>query len=450
MKGVARPAFQWPSLANKVLSPGPAGHVVSTSRIRDNAHGSVPQHPIPKHTRSFFSLLAWVIGCTAVHLFIVLAVYSNAVVLLQYYAVNYEYGFVRRGLAGELISLFPYLDYFTVAYAVVWASAITWLICLAVLVWIVLSPDPSSQRRRMLALLIPVLPFSLSYAVYNSHPEIWGMSALLIFSIAIRSARTTKSKVIYSTVYGLLAAVLALIHEAIPVQFAFGAVLAITVLSKGTSASMKRMLSLLAVGPGVLTLLLIAVLGRRNIGNDLCAQVPHGFIDDPVGTVSVPHSSFSFILPQFQRQSDFHDWVCEKTLPFWQLDIFGAARVVASYGFLRLLISIALGIVIGAVTIAAVRNVCAVPFALMMKEIRRNRLMVVLAAALIIPLFITGLDWTRWCTLIALDVAIVYILFAIDRPEMNESPARRNWLMFVVTVVVFAAIPLGDLNNAGY
>ncbi|OBJ90641.1 hypothetical protein [Mycobacterium asiaticum] len=449
MKGVARPAFQWPSLAN-ALSLGPAADVVSTSQIRDNAQGAAPKQRIPEHTRAFFTLLAWVIGCTAIHLFIVLAVYSNAVVLLQYYAVNYDYGFVRRGLAGELISLFPYFDYFTVAYAIVWASAITWIICLAVLVWIVLSPDPSSQRRRMLALLIPVLPFSLSYAVYNSHPEIWGMSAFLLFSIAMRSACTDKSKVIYSAVYGVLTAVLALIHEAIPVQFALGAVLAVTVLSKDSSRSMKRVLSVVAVAPGVLTLFLIAVLGRRNIGNDLCAQVPHRFIDDPVGTVSVPHSRFGFILHQFQRQSDFHDWVCEKTLPFWQLDIFGAARVVASYGFLRLLISIVLGIIIGVVTIAAVRNVCAVALASLMEEVRTNRVLVALAALLIIPLFITGLDWTRWCTLIALDVAIIYILYAIDKPEMSESPTRRNWLMFVVTVVVFAAIPLGDLNNAGY
>lgn len=402
-----------------------------------------------RRQRVFILLTLWVLACTTFHVFVVMSVYSNAVVLLQYYAINYKYGFVRRGLAGELIRIFPEHNYFDVAYAILWASAITWLICLAFFVWLVLKPNPGSERRRMLALLVPVLPFSVSYLVYNAHPEIWGMSALVIFSIAVRSAGSRRSRVIYCVIYGATGAVFTLIHEAMAVQFALGAVLAITVLAKDTTSAAKRLLSLLAVGPGLLALVFVAMLGRRDTATSLCTQIPHGLVDDPVGTYDAPHRSLSFLFGQFQHQSDFHDWVCTKTMPFFYMDIFDGARVVASYGLPKLFASLVLGIAILFLTLSAVRYVCGVSARSFAQEIYNDRRMVLLSIALLLPLFVTAVDWTRWYTVIALDITTVYILYAIERPEIDQRVTRRDWQVFVAAVVVFAAIPFGNLNNVG-
>jgi hypothetical protein len=108
---------------------------------------------------------------TIVHLSIVTSVFSNAVLFLSYYVVNYRFGFVRRGLAGELISLFPDKQYFTAAYLVLWASITVWLVAL---MWLSVSTGARSERRITLALVVPVLPFAFSYAAYNPHPDCSG------------------------------------------------------------------------------------------------------------------------------------------------------------------------------------------------------------------------------------------------------------------------------------
>ena len=61
----------------------------------------------------------------------------------------------------------------------------------------------------------------------------------------------------------------------------------------------------------------------------------------------------------------------------------------------------------------------------------------------------TAVDWTRWWVMVALDVAIVYILRAIDSEEISQPPSRRNVLVFACLVIALAAIPTGAANNIG-
>jgi hypothetical protein len=72
-----------------------------------------------------------------------------------------------------------------------------------------------------------------------------------------------------------------------------------------------------------------------------------------------------------------------------------------------------------------------------------------LASVLLVLLFIVAVDWTRWWTLISFDVSIVYILYAITRPEIEQPPTRRQALVFVCVVLVLAVIPTGCVNNVG-
>src|ERR1700747_1471166 len=80
-------------------------------------------------------IVVWELAC----LYFVLVICPPAIYSLSYYAANYKLGFVRRGLGGELIRIFPDDDYFTAAYAVMWAPTALWLIALAVLMWQILS-----------------------------------------------------------------------------------------------------------------------------------------------------------------------------------------------------------------------------------------------------------------------------------------------------------------------
>jgi hypothetical protein len=185
-----------------------------------------------KRARVYVLVSVWVVGWAIVHLFLVTAVLPNTILWLSYYAVDYSSGFVRRGLAGELIRIFPFGDYFIAARTVLWSSTVVWLIALAVLIWRILFTGGRSARRIMLALVVPVLPFALSYALYSPHPELFGMTALLAFSMFLTRARTPRGRMILSAVYGVTIAALALMHEAIPLEFAFGATLAIVVLRR--------------------------------------------------------------------------------------------------------------------------------------------------------------------------------------------------------------------------
>lgn len=157
----------------------------------------------------------WLVVWGIWHVYFVEAVFPNAILWLHYYAASYEFGFVRRGLGGELIRMLTGDHFFAGAYTVLWTSITVWLIALAVVVWLILSTGNRSERRIMLALLVPVLPFAFSYAIYNPHPELFGMTALVAFSIFLTRAHTSRTRVILSTLYGLTMAVLALIHEAI-------------------------------------------------------------------------------------------------------------------------------------------------------------------------------------------------------------------------------------------
>jgi hypothetical protein len=202
----------------------------------------------------------------------VTSVFSNAVLFLSYYVVNYRFGFVRRGLAGELISLFPDKQYFTAAYLVLWASITVWLVAL---MWLSVSTGARSERRITLALVVPVVPFAFSYAAYNPHPELFGMTILLAFCISLTRTGAPRSRMILAGAYGMATAVLALIHEAIPFEFALGAILAIIVLAKDATRSAQRIYAALGRRTG----------GRRCVVNR-SAGAPRYF-----GTALLPSST---------------------------------------------------------------------------------------------------------------------------------------------------------------
>lgn len=314
-----------------------------------------------KRARVYVLVSTWLVVWGIWHVYFVEAVFPNAILWLHYYAASYEFGFVRRGLGGELIRMLTGDHFFAGAYTVLWTSITVWLIALAVVVWLILSTGNRSERRIMLALLVPVLPFAFSYAIYNPHPELFGMTALVAFSIFLTRAHTSRTRVILSTLYGLTMAVLALIHEAIPLEFALGAVLAIIVLSKNATGATRRICTALAIGPGTVSVLLLAVVGRRDIADQLCAHIPHGMVENPWAVATTPQRVLDYIFGRVESHADYHDWVCEHVTPWFNLDWITSAKLVAVVGFRALFGAFLLGLLFFVATTSMIRYVSAVP-----------------------------------------------------------------------------------------
>jgi hypothetical protein len=431
-----------PDLFTARYPANPAVQTIATIRA---------EYPRPPEKRGRVYILAstWVVVWAIVHLYLVTAVFPNTLLWLSYYAVDYNFGFVRRGLAGELIRVFPFADYFVAARLVLWSSTVVWLIALAVLIWRILSTGRRSARRIMLALVVPVLPFGLSYALYSPHPELFGMTALLAFSMFLTRVRTPRGRMILSALYGITIAVLALMHEAIPLEFAFGATLAIIVLAKDATRPAQRICTVLAVGPGIVFVLLVAALGRRDVGSQLCTQIPHGLVERLWPPYATPQYVFDYIFGRLERRADYHDWMCDNLTPMIDVDASTAVKLVVHWGFVPLLCAFILGLLYFVGTTWTIRYCSGVPISALRDKFRNNLVLPALTLAMVVPLFLTAVDWTRWWVMITLDVSIVYVLFAIDRPEIEQSPSRRNVLLFVWVVIVLALIPTGAANNVG-
>ncbi len=149
----------------------------------------------------------------------------------SYFVIDYSVGFIRRGLAGELLGLFGPEHYFLGLAVLRWIPTAAFVLGLAAVAWSVAVRSGRSQRRRLLALLIPVLPFGFAFGLFSARTDLLGGAALAVFAVVLTRVATARATVIASAVYGLALAVLSLIHEATPFLFGLGVLAALTVLA---------------------------------------------------------------------------------------------------------------------------------------------------------------------------------------------------------------------------
>lgn len=363
----------------------------------------------------------------------------------SYYSVDYTLGFVRRGLAGEFVGLIPGDDYLTSLRILRWFPTVIFVLGLAAVAWTVAVKSGRTERRLMMALLIPLLPFGFAFALFSARPDLFGATALAGFAIALKSSDRDNSTVIASAVYGVVSAVLTLTHEAIPFLFGLGALVALAVLARQRSAKTLRLSAALAIGPGLLTALAVAALGRRGISAQLCELVPHVTINWP----ATGNPSIGDVLRGFRFNVDYHDWLCRNILPLYDQGFGDAVSFVASIGVLALAASTVFGIALLAVTVLAISHISGVPFSRMRSLLRDRIVWVLIGFALILPVFMTGVDWTRWWVLIAFDVGIVFLIFASSEPDSELPVTRRTRIVFALGAVLLALLPLGIIPGFG-
>jgi len=360
------------------------------------------------------------------------SIYEPDLQFFPYYAVDYSQGFVRRGLGGEILNLFPSDLYFTGLLILRWLVPALFGVGIAAVAWTVAVRFGRSERRLMLALLALVLPFGFVHAVVLPTPDLLGEAALAAFAVVLASAKRDRSLPVASGIYGIAVAVLTLIHEAVPFLQALGAILAIVVLVR-SSAEIQRLSALLAVGPGLVVVLAIALLRRQDVSSH-CARLPHRAVRwAPGRTPSVEHAYV-----------DYHDWTCRFiTVTTRKTPLIGPNQI----GWAPLIMSTMAGIVILTLTMLVIRGISGMPFARVRHAVRGRLAWVTLAVLLVLPVYATSADWTRWWIAISFDVGVVYLLYASRQPESTRSATRATRAWFAVAIVFFALAPIPAAIN---
>ena len=290
-----------------------------------------------------------------------------------------------------------------------------------------------------------MLPFGFAFALFSARPDLFGASALAGFAVALKFSRTERSTLIACAVYGGITAVLTLTHEAIPFLFGLGALVSLTVLARQDREKTLRLGAILAIGPGLVTALAVAVLGRRGLSSQFCELVPHGPMNHPLAG----EPSLGELLRGFRFNVDYHDWLCRNILPLYDQTFTDGARFVASIGVIALTASAAFGIALFAVSILAISHVSGVPFSRMRSLLRNRIVWVLIGFALIVPIFVTGVDWIRWWVMITFDVGIVFLLFASSEQEPGLPPTRRTRIVFACGAILLAVLPVGIIPVFG-
>lgn len=373
------------------------------------------------------------------------AVYNFNLYFFSYYSVDYTWGFVRRGLGGEILDLFPADAYFTGQLILRWLVPALCIITLAGVACTVALRFGRSERRLMLALLIPMLPFGFAHAVFVPSPELLGGATLAVFAVVLASVKKDRSILIASASYGFTIAVLTFIHEAIPLLLSLGAIAAIVALGVHSSIKVQRLSALLAVIPGLAVALGIGLLGRRNVSSQLCAQLPHGAVDwPPAGNVTLSQS-----LSGQHYYVDYHDFICRHIMRNFDATLADGIRAVVSVGAVPLIIATLLGAVAFAETVFLISRISGVSFGRVFDVLRGRVLWVASGMALLLPVFAIAADWIRWWVIICFDVGVVYLLFASNQPEAAKPATWRTRLLFSVGVVLLALLPIGAFTNVG-
>jgi hypothetical protein len=394
----------------------------------------------PKRARAYRAVGIGLVLWTAGYIFLLAKVVPTAIYWLSYYAVDYESGFVRRGLAGTVVDFFGPENHFTVAYTLMWASFGLYCAALVLLMWHIRSRGNPSERRVVVTLLIPVLPFAVTFAIFGPRPELFAAAALIAFAILLSRRPNPRAAVLASVLYGGVITILAFVHEAIPIEFALGATLALSVLAPTLTTRLRALCLSLAAAPGLIATAIVATLGRRDVAPQLCQQVPEAMIDNALQVP--PERLLDYALGRYESVADYQDWVCEHVIPYFSVSMSAGVQSVLNLGVGSLLAGFVHGLVVCLGTLWLIQYFTGVRWREFVGSIRSKPVIPLLALCLMVPIFATGVDWIRWWTIILINVAVVYLTFAADRQGIEKPVSGRTFRAFAVVLILLACLPL--------
>lgn len=368
--------------------------------------------------------------------------------LISYYVVDYRFGFTRRGLAGEVVGNVSEADFFARAVLMRWISTAVYLLGLVALA-VKLLVNRRSERRIMIALLLAVLPFGVPYAVYSARPDLFGAVALITLCLALTAISGNRAAMVWCGLFGAVIAVLALMHEGIALEFGLGAILAILVLARGLTVRVQRLCVALAIGPGLVVVGAVAILANHEVSAKVCQTVPHHMIETPFASIKSAPELVDYLTGRTHSLADYHDWVCGWYLSTFDHTVADGIREVAAVGWPALIGSFVLGALGIAGTLRAVSYFSGVSLGSFVGQLHGRFVLPACGLLLMLPLFVTGVDWTRWLLVVAFDVVVVYVLYVGGRPEIDEQPPARAVGLFPVVALGFMLVPLGLAPGGG-
>lgn len=399
-----------------------------------------PMVRMSKRRQRFFFLWTVLFAVWAVAMVSIASVMPD-LYYYSYYSVDYSLGFIRRGLAGELPGILPW-DYFTDLRVLRWLPTVVYVLALGTVALVVARRFGTSQRRLMLALSVPMLPFGLVFALFSARPDLIGAAGLALFAAFLagdqRSARTV---LVGSAVFGAVSVPLTLIHEATPFLYGLGAVAVTATFTHHCSPRIQRWSTAIAVAPGALAGLAVALLGLRGVSTALCALTPQGLLNNPFAS----RPGFAELFRGVRNMVEYRDWVCKFIFPYFDQGFGDALGFVAGRGFFPLAFSLIFGVFVFWVTMIVMSRICDVPLARFAQLLRRRAVWVLAGLALLVPVFLTGVDWTRWWVVISYDIGLAYLLYASGQPESAMPATRRNLRVFGAGTALLAIFPIGLL-----
>ncbi len=220
---------------------------------------------------------------------------------------------------------------------------------------------------------MPVLPFALSYALYTPRPELYAMSALVVLGgIALTRLQSDRAVLMASIVYGVTIAVLALVHEGIPLEVALGGgALAISILPAHLAPGRRRLCAVAALGPGLAAIATIAAFSRNDVGTRLCEQIPHRQLDEPF-----PSDPMAYLAGRTPpTKTDFHSWVCNFERTIVDARVTDGLHKVGTFGAGPLLASFAVGgVLYFVVSLWATKSFSGLRVSALLHEVRGGKL----------------------------------------------------------------------------
>lgn len=350
----------------------------------------------------------------------------------SYWVVTYRHGFVRRGLTGEIIRPLGAASSSAVANA-------AWLVAAVTVVAVIVLMELLFRRRTPAACALGVLlacsPFVIDYAVYQRRPDLLGIPLLVLFGIGLLYARRRVAAVGLCLAFGVLTALVVLVHEAIALYALPWALVMICVVTSTRAeprTASRRPLALIAAFavPALIALMVVGLWGRASTTQVTRLGRDASFLERgtrPDGTPRV--LAFDFL----------HD------TPSAALD-----RVRAIPGDTKL------GILTLGAILVALQGAWVWWWARPRLKDGLVRSGPVLSALCIISvvggavlLFATGVDWLRWVALVGSAWLVTCAVSILARDDGTERPDRVEVpiLLPVAAIYLAALTPLDEFQK---
>jgi len=331
--------------------------------------------------------------------------------------VSYQFGFVRRGLAGELLRrvlghtpTVPEVAVTQNVLAVLTVAACAWLVVLLLRQRTVIAAS--------VAALLAVSPFLFDFLGGSKRPDL--VAFLLLALAAGWVATRPREPVVVGLVSGVLLALAALFSEAGPLVV--GPWLALVVLACGRARARSRwecsLASALSVTPAAAVLLVVAGTGRATLRTRAALE--------QVAPLDVGGRGTVFPYLDDTLRDSVHE--VAHRVPVWSL-VVGAVLVVALGWLGRHLLSYGRDVGRWLLPTRASRSVWLVSL-----------------GATSLALFALGFDWMRWVTSIACAASlataaiVVVVDRAVDRPAGSDAWHRPLPTRVALSVSSMAAL----------